>query len=313
MKTEDIAPGEATVLRAMSDASHRRAALLLALAGFSIFSIGDSITKSTAGMWPGPAVAALRFSLSAVGLVIVVALVKGRSAFVIPKPWIQVGRGASVAFASGCFFTALQLMPLATATAIGFTAPMMTALISAIFLREPASPKVWIVALLAFTGVALVLKPNLSDLGWTAFFPLASAFGMSMLMIFNRLGADSGGSPLAMQMVIAAIASPFLAFMAFGMHLTGIPAFHIGPISWGVIIRCGIVAFTGTIGHWLLYLATTQASAALIAPMSYVGILFAVGLGWMIYGDFPDVASFAGSALIIISGLWLFRTPKRRG
>src|SRR3546814_9216626 len=101
--------------------THRnRAGLLLALGGFITLSAGDGIVKSTAGEWPGPAVAALRYVFGAAALGVLLAIRHGRAGFVVPRMGIQFGRGASVAMATLCFYVGVQLMPLADVTAVQF-------------------------------------------------------------------------------------------------------------------------------------------------------------------------------------------------
>ena len=280
--------------------------LLLALAGFSLLSLGDGLTKSTGGHWPGPAVAALRYSLGALGLALVLWRTSGRGAFVMPQPWLQFGRGASVALSTLCFFIAVQIMPLATVTVVGFTTPMMTALLSALLLREAAPKLVWLVSALAFAGVLLVLRPDLQDIGPKALLPLLSAASMALLMIFNRAAADSA-PPLVMQTLIAAIAAPLLVMAAIALHLSGVPEFRIGVPPWTVVAAAAIVAVTATGAHWLIYLSTVRASAALVAPTIYVQMLFAIVIGWIFFGDIPDLLTVIGGAIIIAAGLWLFR------
>lgn len=160
--------------------------LLLALAGFSILSIGDGIVKSMSGDWPAPAVAALRYVFGVAGLGVAVALTHGRSGLVLPRPWLQFGRGAAVGLAAICFFLGAMAMPLAEATAIQSTSPMITAILSAVFLSEKPQKAAWGAIAFAFAGVLLILRLNLAELGAVALFPLGAAFGVAFLMIFNR-------------------------------------------------------------------------------------------------------------------------------
>jgi drug/metabolite transporter (DMT)-like permease len=306
VKTEDIDARDAA-----SPGSVRRSSLLLALAGFSIFSLGDGITKSTAGLWPGTAVGTLRFFIGACGLALLLLITEGRRAFVVPQPLIQLGRAAAMTFSTICFFTAVQIIPLATATAVAFTTPLLTAMISALLLRERIPLRTWAAIILAFAGVMLVLRPNFSSAGPFALLPLFSALGMACLMILNRATVGHG-SPLASQMLVAALATPMLAAVSLVMHLSGGPAFHIGMPSWLLIARVAVLSVGATIGHWLIYAATIRASAATIAPANYVQILFAVAIGWMCFGDMPDALTFAGIALIIGAGAWLMRVPEVR-
>ena len=96
-----------------------------AVTGFAILSCGDAVVKTMAGAWPPYAVAALRFSIGALGLSALLWRSEGRAAFVPVNPWLQAARGLCLATASLCFFSAIYIMPLAEAMAIGFLAPIL--------------------------------------------------------------------------------------------------------------------------------------------------------------------------------------------
>ena len=290
----------------MADRKYGRA-LLLALAGFGTLSLGDGLVKSMAGEWPGTAISALRYVYGVVGLGIALALTQGRSGFTCPRPAIQFGRGLAVSIASLGFFFAVQLMPLADATSIQFTSPMLTAILSVVLLRERASAVVWGATAIAFTGVLIVLRPNVTALGVTALLPVIAAFGLALMMIFNRM-AGGLGTILQMQFLIAVFALPILLLAAIVGALTGIPALHVPIPDWTILLRCAGVAVTGTVAHLLIYMATLYAPAPTTAPMVYVQMLMAVTIGWLVFGDIPDVATLGGAALIIAAGLWLFRS-----
>ncbi|MGQ0659673.1 DMT family transporter [Sphingosinicella sp.] len=290
-------------------ADRTKAALAIALAGFVSLSIGDAIVKSMAGAWPGTAVSALRYCFGALGLAVVVAAAHGRAGFVLPRPSLQFGRGLAVAFATICFFMAVMALPLADATAIQFTSPILTALLSPLVLGERTRPATWGATLLAFAGVLVVLRPNVLELGAVALYPLGAAFGMSWLMMLNRKAA--GLAPIAvMQFLLAAIAAPLIVVAAAALHLFGGPTFTIGWPGWIVVAKCLAVAVFATLGHTLIYAAATRASASTVAPMTYVQLLVAAGIGWWLFREAPDLATFGGAALIILGGLWLWWTQK---
>ena len=286
-----------------------RAALVIGLMGFAALSFGDAIVKSMAGEWPGTAVSALRYTFGAVGLGVIVALHHGRSGFVLPRPALQLGRALAVSLSTICFFMGVMAMPLASATAIQFSSPIMTALLAPWVLGERSPRAIWISTLLAFAGVLVVLRPNLLALGPIAFYPLGAAFGMSWLMMFNRKAA--GDAPvLVMQFLLAIFAAPTLVIAAFLLHATGLPQFHIPPPSATVVAKCIAIALLATTGHSLIYIAVLRASAATVAPMTYVQLLVAAAIGWAWFGNAPDAATFAGAALIIGGGLLLWRAQK---
>ncbi len=288
-----------------------RSGLLFALAGFMLLSAGDAVVKTMAGEWPPTAVAALRYSLGALGLSTILALREGRSGFAMPHPRVQLLRGAGVAMATVGFFCAVFVMPLATTTAITFTSPMITAVLAALFLSEPARRETWIATLIAFLGVLVVLRPNVATLGPAALLPLLSALGMSLLMIGNRFVAGTA-SALAMQVFVASLATPLLIGAALIGHVSGAEGFAIDWPHWSVIARTALVACTATMAHWLIFIGTTRSGAASIAPMTYVQLLVASVLGWALFHNPPDGLTLLGAAIIVAAGLYLWRAGKVR-
>lgn len=288
-----------------------RKALLLALAGFTLLSIGDTVVKTMAGAWPGSAIAALRYALGSVGLCALVAFSAGKGGFVYPRPLLQIGRGAAVAGATLGFFLGVHLMPLADATSITFTSPLIVVILSALLLRERTPAASWGAIVLAFAGVLIVLRPNLAALGLAATLPLAAAVCMASLMMLNRRVAGTA-SALSLQMIIACTATPMLVAATLAGHFSGVAALQVPVPDWTIVARCAVVAVTATTAHWLIFRATELASAATVAPMTYVQLVVAVGAGVLVFGNAPDAISFAGMAMIVAGGLWLWRTQKAR-
>lgn len=297
-----------------SSAEHRQIhtgahGLLFALAGYGLLSMGDAVVKSMAGQWAPTAIAALRYLFGAVGLGVILRVKEGAQAFSIPNPLIHWGRALAVSFSSVCFFISVKLMPLGDATAITFVGPMLTALLSALFLGERATRATWMASIVAFLGVLIVLRPNVAAAGLAALFPLGSALGMSALILLNRKAAGHA-SVLAMQFIVAAFATPILISAAILGDFTSIKAMHVGIPDWTVVLRCALVAVSASLAHTLIFLATTRASAATIAPMTYVQLLVAMTVGAFVFGDFPDLTSIGGSALIVGAGLYLWRSAQ---
>ena len=283
--------------------------LLYALGGFSLLSLGDAAIKTIAGAWPGTAVALTRYAIGAVILGVLLWRREGRSGFRIGKLRWHLLRGVGVGTATVAFFSALFVMPLAEATSITFTSPMLTVLLAAPILGERIRPIAIAAMLLAFAGVVIVLRPSFAELGPAALLPLVSALGMSLLMIGNRAVAGSG-SALAMQFFVASLALPVLAVAALAGHWSGLPQFHVSTPDWSILARCAGVACTASIAHWLVFRATERTGAARVAPMSYVQLIVALSLGWAIFNDRPDGVALVGAAVIIAGGLLLWRSGR---
>lgn len=292
-----------------------RRGILLALAGFALLSLGDAVIKTIAGQWSPLAVAALRFVFGAVGLSALLYAREGATGFRAARPLLQFGRGLCLAAATLCFFSAIFIMPLAEAMALTFVSPVITALLSRPLLGEKVRPITWIASPLALLGVALILRPNLAEIGWPAVLPLASATSFSLMVIANRASAGSG-TPLAMQAFVAIVAAPALLLAAAAGGASGAARLAVTMPEWSVLVRCAVVAVTASTAHLLIYLGTTRAGAATVAPMSYVQMLVAGGLGWWWFGEVPDLTAFAGATVIIAAGLalWWFTpaVPRKR-
>ncbi len=286
--------------------------LLFALGGYMLLSMGDAIVKSMVPLWPATAIAALRYLLGAGGLGVLLYLKEGKAGFALSNPLLHWGRALAVSMSAVCFFISVKLMPLGDATAITFIGPMLTALLSALFLGEKATRATILASLVAFAGVLIVLRPNVAEVGLAALFPIGAALGMSILILLNRRAAGSA-SVLALQFSVAALATPLLIGAAFAGDVSGIPSMAVHWPHWSVLLRCAIVAVSASGAHALIFLATTRASAATIAPMTYVQLIVAMTIGALVFGDFPDLTSLVGSALIVGAGLYLWRsaTPKR--
>jgi drug/metabolite transporter (DMT)-like permease len=286
--------------------AEQRKGLLYAVAGFAILSCGDAVVKSMAGAWPAFAVAALRFAIGASVLSFLLWRREGARAFVPQKPWLQIARGVCLAISSVCFFSAIYLMPLAEAMAIGFLAPVLTQVLAGLLLGEKVRPAVWAASAASLVGVAIILRPNLALLGAAAFLPLVSACFFALMMVANRASAGQG-SALSMQVFIAGVCAPILIVAATFAKLSGMPMLDFGWPTWDIVARCAVVAFTASTAHWLAYIGTMKAGAAQVAPAIYVQMLVAVIMGWWWFGDRPDLYTFLGSGLIIGAGLYLWR------
>lgn len=288
-----------------------RAGIAFALCGFTMLSIGDGVVKSMAADWTPVGIAALRFAIAALVLGVVLVRREGAAGFALLRCPVQIGRGAALVMSSIAFFTSLSAMSLATATALTFTSPIITALLAGPLLGEPARREIWLASLVAFAGVLVILRPNLAEVGWLAILPLVAATGFSLLIILNRHVADRA-SPFAMQASLALVAAPLLIVATPIFALTGEPRFALSWPDWTIVARCAVVALFATIAHWLVFRGTMRAGAATVAPMTYIQILVATVLGWAFFNDQPDMLTLLGASIIVGAGLYVWRAGKVR-
>lgn len=262
-----------------------------------------------ASAWPPIGVAALRYAIGTIGLGVVVYRREGLSGFRSQRPRRQLLRGVGMAGATLGFFCAIFIMPLADAAAMGFVGPMFTVVLAALFLGEPMRRSSWAAIALAFLGVLIVLRPNLAALGTVAMLPIAAALSNSVYMIGNRLTIGDA-SILAQQFFVGLVCTPILTCAALIGHLSGHPGFALSMPAWHVVFRCSLVALSASTAHWIIFRATMLAGASAIAPMTYVQILVASIIGWLVFGNSPTLVSLLGIAIIIASGLFLWRSGR---
>ena len=282
-----------------------RAGLLYALAGFCTLSIGDAIIKGMAGDWPAPAMAAVRYVVGTIVLAAMVVRSGGFAALALPRDTLQWVRGIAISISAVGMFLAVWIMPLAEATTIVFTQPIITAVLAMLVLGERARLSTWLATLVAFAGVILVLRPNFETAGWGALLPLVSAAGMAVTIIVNRK-VTGRASVLAMQYYMSVTAMIFLLVATAAAHATGVETFRLDWPHWSVIARCAFIGLTATAAQWLIFMGTVKAGAGTVAPMTYGQLLMAVALGAVFFGDFPGATAWLGAAIIIGSGLFLW-------
>lgn len=288
-----------------------RAGLLFALAGFCTLSIGDAIIKGMVGAWPAPAMAATRYVVGTAVLALLIIRSEGVGALALPRDKLQWLRGIAISFSAIGMFLAVWVMPLAEATTIAFTQPIITALLAMVFLGEKARKSTWIATFAAFIGVFIVLRPNFEEAGWAVLFPLLGASGMAITIIANRK-VHGRASVLAMQYYMSVTAMIFLLGVTVFGHFSGVEGFAMHWPHWSVVARCAFIGCTATLAQWLIYMGTAKAGAGTIAPMTYGQLLMAIALGWMFFDDIPDGIALLGSLIIIGAGLFLWYAGRAR-
>lgn len=282
-----------------------RAGLLYALAGFCTLSIGDAIIKGMAGEWPAPAMAAARYFVGTTLLAWLLARREGLAALRLPRDKLQWVRGVAISCSAIGMFLAVWIMPLAEATTIAFTQPIITAVLATVFLGERSRASTWIATAIAFAGVILVLRPTFEEAGWGAVLPLIGATGMGVTIIANRK-VTGRASILAMQYYMSVTAMLFLLVATAVFHLSGLEGFALTLPHWSILARCAFIGLSATLAQWSIFMGTVKAGAGTVAPMTYGQLLMAVTLGALFFGDYPDLLALAGAAVIIGAGLYLW-------
>lgn len=217
------------------------------------------------------------------------------------RPGLQIVRGLLPLGVSFGMVLGVQHLPLADATVILYLAPLLVVALSAPLLREPVHPSNWLAVVVGFVAVLIVARPGFSALSQFAIYPLIGAAFFALQQIVTRqLAGEPPRRTLAWTLVGGTLAvTPFAFWFWQPLDLT----------SWLLLIALGGVF---GIAQLTQIAGLARVPASLVAPLAYVQIIAAVGFGYAIFGDVPDLWSFIGIAMIIGAGLYVVHNRQRR-
>lgn len=200
------------------------------------------------------------------------------------------------------FFTGLRYMPLADAFAIAFTAPLFITALSVPILGEQVGIRRWMAVIVGFIGVLVVIQPGTSSFRIEALLPLSAALGYALTMLVSR------------KMTRDMTTSSIMFWSSLGAALATLTMM---PSQWQTPTSSDLAIFlfmgvTGTFGIALITQAYRFAPAAVIAPFDYSALLWAILLGWFIWGDLPGPNVWLGASVLIASGLYILHRETRK-
>ncbi|MET7242276.1 DMT family transporter [Methylobacterium sp. EM32] len=277
------------------------ALMVSAVAGFASI---DASAKFLSGTMSPMLIVAVRYLVS---FVIVAAFLAARRDIVglmrTRKPGLQVLRSLCLVTATMCSFVALRYLPLAQVTSITFASPLVVALIAGPLLGERVGWRRTIAVLVGFSGVLVVSRPGVSGMHPAALLAVVTALVNGVYIVVTRMLAAHDPPETTMfytGLVGSVLTAPFLPFL---WETPTEPATWLGILS---------VGFFGALGHWLLILAHRRAPASTLAPFAYAHLLWAVLLGFLIFGHLPDHWTVIGAAVVAASGLYLLYHERPR-
>ncbi len=282
--------------------------MLMMAAGVIVIPGIDAIAKHLSTTLPPGQIAASRFLFQLIFLLPVILIMKRRlsSQHLI----LNAFRGALIAGATLFFFWGLKYLPLADAIAIFFVEPLILTLISAIFLREQVGWRRLTAILIGFVGALLVIRPSFQTIGLPAFLPLGAACCFAIYLALTRKVAQTD-DVLTMQLWAGVFG---LLTLGIALMFGETASINVIDPTWPSLYEWLMLAMLGAIatsGHLLIVGAFRRASPSILAPFQYLEILGATLLGVLIFGEFPELATWLGIAIIVASGLYVFHRERR--
>jgi drug/metabolite transporter (DMT)-like permease len=276
-------------------ASNVTRGILCMIAATVAFAVTHALSKWLVAEYP---IGQVMFSRSIVGFAICAAFLlptRGASVFATERPTAHWMRGLSQSVSQTFSVLAFSLMPLAGAIAINFSAPLWSALVAIVWLRERATKARWTVLITGFAGVLIVTNPSLDSLTLGAVFALLNAIMLGTVTVAVRgmTRTESVSTLLIWQLATVSLFHSLLLLLG---------AKWPAPHDLSLFVICGFANLVGQV-FWTKALMLAPATA--VSPFFYFMLVWAIGLGYVIWGEVPTRALLAGSCIVVASGLFL--------
>jgi drug/metabolite transporter (DMT)-like permease len=257
------------------------------------FATYDALSKHLAATYPVTELLWVRYATHAGLMLVVFGPAMGLRLVKTSQPVAQVLRVLLLVAVTFLFMNGLKYIRLAEATAINFLAPLLVTALSAPLLKERVPLRSWIAVLVGFAGVLLIVRPG-AGMNAGMLFPLGSAVCYSLYQIMTRrfVGAEH---PLTTHFILGSVG---LVVTTFTWQ-----ASWVVPDTGDVPLMMGLGVATG-LGHFLLIKAFEHISPATAAPFTYTHLVWAVLLGFAVFGEVPGLLSVLGILTIGAGGLF---------
>lgn len=218
------------------------------------------------------------------------------------RPVLQIIRPGILVLSIASLFVSLTYLPIAEATAIGFTGPLFITALSVPFLGEKVGWHRWLAVIIGLAGVLVMVRPGGSVWHWSAGMALAGAVCFAFFQLITR------------QLSFSERHQTTLLYTSIGGAAWSsliVPFFWTPPNAdhWLMFV---IIGAMGAGAHFCMIQAFSKAQASLLAPFNYSKLIWVVILGYLVFGDFPSTDTLIGSAIIAIAGLYVLYRESRQ-
>ncbi len=269
--------------------------IMLMIGATALFAVSSAISKWLLTSYSVVEILSYRANGS---LVVAAALIlprTGLSVFRTERVGQHLGRNGTQCLAQSSLMVAFSMMPLAGAIAINFSSPLFATLFAALWLQEKVGWARGLALTTGFLGVLLVASPGADSFQLGALFALGNAvlFGSVTAAVRGLSKTESAETLTMYQMVILAV--------AFTLPL---PFFFTTPTWFDLLLLLGNGVINGVGQYWWTR-SLSLAPPAAVGPFFYTSLVWAMLLGFMIWGDIPTLGLLAGSAVVVGSGIFL--------
>jgi drug/metabolite transporter (DMT)-like permease len=205
-------------------------------------------------------------------------------------------------FAMTTWFWAISITPMATVTSLFFATTLFAGVLAVLVLREKVGPRRWAAMVVGFLGVLVILRPGVDQVTFGAMLSLGAAAlaGVSMTVV-KLLSRTERPEAIITYMTL------------FLTPLSLIPALFVWVWpSWEVLAWLVAVSGFATTGHWGLTRAFRLSDSSAVMPFMYAQLPFVAAIGFVAYGEVPDIYTWIGGAIIAASSVYIAHREARR-
>lgn len=291
----------------MSGRENARGIRLMTLA-MSAFMVNDAFVKTlSASMAVGQLVLVRGLIATAILLVVgraaaAPAAPPGRVRWTAGTAGLVLLRGSLDAAATLAYIVALFHIPLANAAAINMATPLFVTLLAATLLKARVSALAWAATVTGFVGVLMIIQPRVDSFNVWGWLCLAGTVAQAARdLITLRIPRDVPSHVITLVTAVSvSVAGGALALVQ-----------EVQPLALRELALLAAAAVFLTLGYRLVVGATRSGDPAVIAPFRYSGLLIALLLGWLLWGQVPNALAWLGIALLLAAGAYLMRTLRR--
>lgn len=276
------------------------AGVLLMLLGDLLFSLNDAMGKWLVSSFSVGQVLLVRSIGSFVILGPMIARQRVGALYRVERVDLQLLRVLLATADVGLFYAAVAYLPLADVMTFYMAGPIYVAALSHFVLGETIGWRRWLAVIVGFAGVVIALRPSSAMLSLPSVFGLVGSFSFALTLVLNRRLRNTSDTTLVTWQMVAAL--------LVGIVL-GIGSWRSASVvDLGGMLMLGIVACGA---HLMITRSLKLAPASLLAPLQYSLLVWAIALGFVIFGDIPDAQILIGSAVIVMAGLFIFHRKNR--
>jgi drug/metabolite transporter (DMT)-like permease len=207
-------------------------------------------------------------------------------------------RATMDALATMAYLASLFHLPIANVTAINMATPLIITLYAVVALGERVGRLRWLALMIGFLGVLLVVQPDSSGFNRWALLCLLGTLFHTARDVLTR------GIPQHVPSLLIAVVTSVTVSLMAGAACLAQGWQPVNPTQWGQLAAAS--AFLSG-GYYFIIKSMRTGQMSVVAPFRYTGLLFALVLGWLVWGDIPNLLAWLGIAMLVGSGLYVLR------